>query len=56
MPISEHGVVYTRRWVVDMILDLVGYVLGTGITEKVVVEPSCGCGAFMVAIAERLSD
>lgn len=56
MPVSEHGVVYTRRWVVDMILDLVGYIPGTGIADKVVVEPSCGCGAFMVAIAERLAD
>lgn len=53
---GNHGVVYTKRWVVDMILDLVGYVPGAGIADKVVVEPSCGRGAFMVAIAERLAD
>ena len=53
---AEHGVVYTKRWVVDLVLDLAGYVVGTGITDKVIVEPSCGCGAFMVPIVERLAD
>ncbi len=53
---NEHGVVYTKRWVVDMILDLVGYIPGTGISDRIIVEPSCGCGAFMTAIAERLAD
>lgn len=56
MASEHHGVVYTKRWVVDMILDLVGYIPGTGIADKIVVEPSCGCGAFMVAIADRLAD
>ena len=53
---NEHGVVYTKRWVVDIILDLVGYIPGTGISDRIIVEPSCGCGAFMTAIAERLAD
>lgn len=55
MPV-ENGVVYTKRWVVDMILDLVGYIPGTNITDKVIVEPSCGSGAFMIAITERLTN
>lgn len=53
---AEHGVIYTKRWVVDFVLDLAGYVSGSGITNKVIVEPSCGCGAFMVSIVERLAD
>lgn len=52
---AENGVVYTKRWVVDMILDLSGYIPGSGIVDKTIVEPSCGCGAFMTVIAERLS-
>lgn len=56
MASEHHGVVYTKRWVVDMVLDLAGYIPGTGIVDKVVIEPSCGCGAFMMAIAERLAD
>lgn len=53
---SEHGVVYTKRWVVEMILDMVGYRCGTGLARKLIVEPSCGCGAFLTVIAERLAD
>lgn len=53
---AEHGVVYTKAWVVDMVLDIAGYVPGGGIIDSLVVEPSCGHGAFMVAIAERLAD
>ena len=53
---SEHGVVYTKRWVVEIILDMVGYRSGTGLARKKIVEPSCGCGAFLAVIAERLAD
>ncbi len=53
---TTHGVVYTKRWVVELVLDLAGYVAGTGIANRVIVEPSCGCGAFMVPIVERLAD
>lgn len=37
----HHGVVYTKKWVVNLILDVAGYVPGTGISDKVIVEPSC---------------
>lgn len=47
----HHGVVYTKKWVVNLILDVAGYVPGTGISDKVIVEPSCGCGAFLTVIA-----
>lgn len=52
----KHGVVFTKKWVVDMILDLIGYIPGTGLVDKIIIEPSCGSGAFMTAIAERLAD
>lgn len=47
MASTHHGVVYTKKWVVDLILDVAGYVPGTGISDKVIIEPSCGCGAFI---------
>lgn len=56
MASTHHGVVYTKKWVVDLILDVAGYVPGTGISDKVIIEPSCGCGAFLTVIAGRLAD
>ena len=55
-PEGEHGEVFTRRWVVDLILDLVGYRPEADLGAAVVVEPSCGCGAFLLPIVERLAD
>lgn len=58
LPISEakenHGEVFTRRWVVDFILDLAGYSKDEDLAYKTIVEPSCGSGAFLIAIVERL--
>jgi adenine-specific DNA-methyltransferase len=54
-PGGEHGEVFTRRWVVELILDLVGYRSEEDLGLKVIVEPSCGCGAFIVPIVERLA-
>ncbi|MFH9793864.1 MULTISPECIES: Eco57I restriction-modification methylase domain-containing protein [Streptomyces] len=51
----KHGEVYTQRWVVDMILDLVGYTPDRDLTGLTITDPACGTGAFLVAIAERLS-
>ncbi len=48
------GVVYTRVWVVDLILDLVGYTSDVDLTAGRIVEPACGDGAFLTRIAERL--
>jgi len=54
-PGGEHGEVFTRRWVVELILDLVGYRVEHDLGGSVVVEPSCGYGAFMVPLVERLA-
>jgi len=53
-PDGDHGQVFTRRWVVDFMLDIVGYEPSANLADKVVVEPSCGCGAFILPIVERL--
>lgn len=51
---NHYGVVYTKRWVVDLILDVAGY-RGPEILEARLCEPSCGEGSFLKAIAERLA-
>lgn len=53
-PGATYGEVFTRRWVVDLILDLVGYTPDRDLASMVLVEPSCGCGAFLGPIVERL--
>jgi hypothetical protein len=51
---GEHGEVFTRRWVVDLILDLVGYTADRDLGAKLAVEPACGSAAFLVPMVERL--
>lgn len=53
-PGLDYGEVFTRRWVVDLILDLVGYTPERDLGTMALVEPSCGTGAFLVPIVERL--
>jgi len=48
------GEVFTKEWVVEWILDLVGYEANAEIWTKTIVEPSCGAGAFLVPIVRRL--
>jgi len=52
----EHGEVFTRRWIVDLILDLAGYVQDKDLANLTAVEPACGGGAFLVPMVERLSE
>lgn len=55
VPLTEpRGVVYTRRWIADLILDLAGYRPHDDLAERYVVEPSAGEGAFLVPIVQRL--
>lgn len=53
-PVGEHGEVFTRRWVVDLILDLVGYDERLDLARLTAVEPSCGSGAFLIPMVERI--
>lgn len=52
---ENHGEIFTRRWVVELILDLVGYDPDQDLATKVALEPACGSGAFLVPMVERLS-
>ncbi|MGH3938642.1 MAG: Eco57I restriction-modification methylase domain-containing protein [Pseudonocardiaceae bacterium] len=51
----RHGEVFTRRWVVEAILDMVGYTADRDLADLLTVEPACGAGAFLGPIIERLS-
>src|SRR5215211_6290020 len=53
--VAEHGVVYTRPWVADLILDLSGYVPEENLVDLVAVEPCCGSGEFLEPMIQRLS-
>ena len=55
-PDGTHGEVFTRRWVVDLILDLAGYRAAEDLGASVIVEPACGAGAFLGPIVERLAE
>lgn len=51
---ESRGVIYTKPWVVDLILDLVNYRPEYDLASRYVVEPSAGEGAFLVPIVRRL--
>jgi len=48
------GVVYTKEWVVDLLLDLAGYVPTANLVDPTAVEPSAGEGAFLGPMIGRL--
>jgi len=50
----SYGEVFTRRWVVETLLDLVGYDAARDLTRLILVEPSAGSGAFLLPAIERL--
>ena len=52
---SGYGEVFTRRWVVEMVLDLAGYTADHDLGATVALEPACGGGAFLVPMVERLA-
>jgi hypothetical protein len=55
-PQEKNGVVYTRSWVVDLMLDLAGYTTGHDLQPLLIVEPASGNGRFVLAIVQRLID
>jgi adenine-specific DNA-methyltransferase len=56
VPLESRGVVYTKRWVVDLLLDLAGYTSGANLVDALAVEPAAGDGAFLCRMIERLVD
>jgi len=50
------GVVYTKPWVVELLLDLAGYTADRNLVDVVAVEPAAGDGAFLGPMVDRLID
>lgn len=55
-PHEPKGVVYTKGWVVQLLLDLSGYRADKNLVDSLAVEPAAGDGAFLGPIIERLLD
>jgi hypothetical protein len=53
-PAQNYGEVFTRRWVVETLLDLTGYTNDADLSELRLLEPSSGSGAFLGPAIERL--
>jgi adenine-specific DNA-methyltransferase len=51
---GTHGVVLTKPHIVSLILDLCGYDPKLPLGQKRILEPSCGEGAFLAQIVDRL--
>jgi hypothetical protein len=52
--LEPKGVVYTRTWVVELVLNLAEYSSDNNLVDAVAVEPSAGEGAFLGPMIERL--
>ena len=52
--VEQRGAIFTRREVVEFILDLVGYSAGRPLQELRLLEPSFGDGDFLIPAVERL--
>jgi hypothetical protein len=52
--VEERGAVFTKPEVVDFLLDLVGYTADQPLTERRLLEPSCGEGDFLLPALDRL--
>lgn len=52
--VEERGAVFTRREVVDFILDLVGYTVDVPLHRARILEPAAGAGDFLLPTIERL--
>lgn len=52
--LEPKGVVYTKSWVVELLLNLAGYRSDNNLVDTLAVEPAAGDGAFVRPIIERL--
>jgi len=52
---GTHGLVLTKPHIVDLILDLCGYKANIDLTERRLLEPACGLGAFLLPAIDRLA-
>ncbi|MBV9035446.1 MAG: Eco57I restriction-modification methylase domain-containing protein [Acidobacteriaceae bacterium] len=54
MALDPKGVVYTKSWVVELLLDLADYRPERNLVDALTVEPAAGDGAFLGPMIERL--
>ena len=52
--VEPKGIVYTKRWVVELLLDISGYCSENNLVDALAVEPAAGDGAFLGPMIERL--
>jgi hypothetical protein len=53
LTLEERGAIYTKEWVVDLILDLAGFTSDQDLAAARTVEPACGEGSFLVPMVRR---
>lgn len=49
---KSRGIVYTPEWIVNLILDNIGYV--DDLEKKTIIDPACGSGNFLMLVLDRL--
>jgi adenine-specific DNA-methyltransferase len=54
LPQREAGVIYTKPWMVELILDLAGYLSERPLFKLVALVPSAEDGAFLQRLVRRL--
>ncbi len=52
--LEAKGVIYTKRWVVELLLDLAHYRIERNLVDAVAIEPAAGDGAFLGPMISRL--
>ena len=52
--LEKRGAVYTKPWIVELLLDMAGYDVAADLASRFAVEPAAGEGAFLVPMALRL--
>src|SRR5258708_27076601 len=56
LPLQEkNGAVYTKPWVVELILDLAGYTSESNLVERLAIQPAAVSIAFLVSMAPPLT-
>jgi adenine-specific DNA-methyltransferase len=51
--VQNRGEVFTRRWVVEVLLDLTGYTTDRDLGRMHLLDPSCGSWALLGPAVER---
>jgi adenine-specific DNA-methyltransferase len=51
---DKKGAIYTKSWVVELILDVAGYIPEANLVDLFTIGPAAGNGAFLVPLVKRL--